>query len=881
MTNTPILIASSLLVCFSSLTAHTLIPSPANSEISEGKKLSLKKSTTIYFSPSLANEAGLLADQLRASTGWPFPLRPLNNNLVQSGSHIILQTTNTNPNNREAYSLNVDGNSVRITASHPAGIFYGTRTLLQLLPSEVYSSSPVDSVNWSIAHCSVEDQPRYHWRGAHLDVSRHFHDIETVKRFIDRIASLKMNVFHWHLTDDDGWRIEIKKYPKLTSVGAWRNRGARVDSTLEPDKYINNDNLYGGFYTQEEIKEIIDYAAKRHVQILPEIDFPGHCGAVNKSYPEYTAGNSNVISASDKGITFMCDVLDEITDLFPMPYLHIGGDEVGHNAWSEDPDSIQRMKELGIEDDPKKLQDWMTLQIKKHLDQKRITTIGWDELRDHNAPKDIVMMAWRNSNFETLSAKDGYKTIAAPLPECYLNYNHDPLASFPGHGYYNVTLKRSFLWNPSQNLTTQEAKNILGGQSCIWTEYIPREKDVDWLMYPRLLALAETFWSPKQEENEWDAFLDRVNAHKRRMTNQGIHFEVQRPNLPFKTAIFRKSVTIPVTGFQKPDSLKYTLDGTDPSITDNSPKRPITAKENGKLLISRFESADHHSYPAAIKLVKELYPLDNLKTEPGLWVSYTEGKWNHIPAPRFVLPLQTEQVSNISISHALSKKNFLLDYSGLIRVPVSDTYTFNLGSDDGSILDISGIRIVDNDGLHSYKKESSKVYLEKGMYPIRIAYLEGEGASKLDVTIASSRMAEQPIPADWLLRSKKPPEVFSVNISTSLPTYGDNIPEKAMDDSEVSKFWSAAAPQKGDHFTLEVTSDKLVKEVLVITGNGGSDRLESGVLEISQDGTNWKEVANFKDGQAGALVNQQVSHIRIRCTANQTAWLVIKEMIVK
>jgi len=717
--------------------------------------------TSIDYSAELASEATVLALQLRQATGFPIPLKKFDASTPPTPLSIVLEISDSAPKGKEAYRLVASPKGIRISSRFPAGVFYGTRTLLQLLPPEVFSKQPVKELAWTLPACTIQDTPRFGWRGAQLDVSRHFFGIDTVKRFIDRLADLKMNVFHWHLTDDDGWRIEIKKYPKLTSIGAWRKAGSRVNVSLEPKAYHNAKGEYGGFYTQEQIKEIIAYAKARHINILPEIDLPGHCNAVNRAYPQFTAGDSNVISASDASVQFMRDVLDEVSALFPFPYIHIGGDEVGHGAWLKDPASTARMAKIGIEGEPKKLQDWITLQIKKHLDTKNVTIIGWDELIDHDAPKDITLMAWRNSGLETRCAKAGYQTIAAPLPECYLNYNADPLATTPGHGYFNVTLQRSYLWDPRANLTPEEAKNILGGQSCIWTEYIPREQDLEWLLYPRLFALAETYWSPKQTEEGWKPFLTRVDAQYNRYNVLGIHYEIPRPQLPFNAAVFNRKVTVPSQLMKSAYHLRYTLDGTPPNS-------------------------------------------------------------------------QSAQ--------------------------------------------LAGLRIVDNNGLHGYQTRSGKTLLEQGIYPIRIAFLEGSGTQKLDISVSTPTQKQQPLPASWLIRDTKftPPNTFKTE--TTLPTYQNNTPNLAIDGSLATKFWSSRAPKKGDHFTVHLSRREKFDTIHVITGHGSSDQLEHGVLEVSTNGKQWTPIAPFKEGEAKAKLKTSIQGIRIRCTDKQDGWLSIREI---
>lgn len=738
-----------------------VIPKPA--EIVKGTGVfTLNGDTEIIASKGTENVAKQLQGFLKPATGFELSVEKPGNfftNLFSSDSKntIKLVLDSEAKVGDEGYTLKSTESGVVISAVTEAGLFYGCQSLRQLLPAKVFADKTAQNVTWIVPAVVIKDTPRFPWRGAHLDVSRHFQDLETVKRYIDRLAELKINVFHWHLTDDDGWRIAIKKYPKLTEIGAWRRAGARVKKELEPKKYIRENGEYGGFYTQEQIKDIVAYAKARHVDILPEIDFPGHCRAVDRAYPQFTAGNSNVISASDEAIEFMRNVLDEIHELFPFPYLHIGGDEVGHRAWMKDPKSVARMKELGIEKEPKKLQDWMTLQIKAHLDSLNVTTIGWDELMDHDAPKDMTLMAWRNSGFETKSAKKGYKTIAAPLPECYLNYNADPKSKAPqeapGHGFYNVTLKRSYHWDPAANLTDEEAKLIIGVQSCIWTEYIPRERDLEWLLYPRLLALAETMWSPRQSEDGWENFQSRVRAMYPRMGERNMFFQIERPQVEFQNALFSNKVTVPAPKPQDGFTIRYTNDGSVPTEISNIFKNDLTFFSDITLNLAAFRTADHQSENSTITL-KKVKPVANAdKLVQGLWSRYYEGKYREIAEFKKTAHKTVKTVDAPNLKVAERRNNYGVSFTGFIKVPTSGVYTFSTASDDGSILDIAGVRVVDNDKLHGMRKVTGSVYLEAGVYPVEVAFLDGGGAATLKLTVTAPNGTEGPIPASWWLRT--------------------------------------------------------------------------------------------------------------------------------
>ena len=432
----------------------------------------------------------------------------------------------------EAYTLSVSyKDGVQIEAGTPSGFFYAIQTLQQLLPVEIYTGKPADKkTKWTIAPVKIQDRPRFAYRGMHLDCARHFFSIDEVKKYIDVMAMFKMNRFHWHLTEDQGWRIEIKKYPRLTEVGAWR------DGTCIGKDFDSSDGIrYGGFYTQEQMKEIVAYAAERGITVIPELDLPGHMLAALASYPELgcTGGpyavwqrwgitNDILCAGNEKVYEFLEDVLSEICDIFPSEYIHIGGDECFlselDDPWDKCPKCIAKMEELGIERGPQEkhyLQNYVTARMQSFLQSKGRKIIGWDEILEGELAPGATVMSWRGTSGGIKAASKGFDAIMTPYDYLYFDYyqtrerDKEPLAI---GGF--LPLETVYGYDPLDGITAGAEKHILGVQANLWTEYITSNEYLEYMLLPRMCALSELQWTPK-ENKEWDRFnasLDHLFA---------------------------------------------------------------------------------------------------------------------------------------------------------------------------------------------------------------------------------------------------------------------------------------------------------------------------------------------------------------------------------
>ncbi|MBB2150924.1 beta-N-acetylhexosaminidase [Pedobacter gandavensis] len=437
-------------------------------------------------------------------------------------------TAKINLENPEQYKLDVKSQSVTIRSTSAAGVFYGIQTLIQLLPP---SAKPFPL---QVKAVNITDYPRFAYRGMHLDVSRHFFDVNFVKKYIDYLAMHKLNYFHWHLTDDHGWRIEIKKHPRLTTVGASRD-GSIIG--LYPGK--GNDNIrHGGYYTQAEIKEVIKYAADRYITIIPEIEMPGHSMAVLAAYPELsTTPNqpkkvaetwgifnkfNNVLLPSEQTFNFLEEVLTEVMALFPSPYVHIGGDECSKIWWKQSAFSQQLIKEKSLKDE-NGLQSYFIHRIEKFVNSKGKTIIGWDEILDGGLAPNAIVMSWRGEKGGIAAAKQKHKVIMTP--ENFMYFNHSQFLkddSLTAARYLPLADVYNYEPVPAV-LTPAEAKYIWGAQGNLWTEYITNPAKVEYMLFPRLDALTEVLWSPKSKRNFVD-FQERLKQQFRRYDMMGIKY---------------------------------------------------------------------------------------------------------------------------------------------------------------------------------------------------------------------------------------------------------------------------------------------------------------------------------------------------------------------
>ncbi|HXT15633.1 MAG TPA: beta-N-acetylhexosaminidase [Gemmatimonadaceae bacterium] len=503
-----------------------IIPRPVSLTRHSGA-FTLSAHTTIWTDRGDSAVAEHFARTVETASGLVLRVRV---GTAASGERIVFARTARRDTTlgAEGYRLDVRPGLVRIDAPTAAGAFYATQTLRQLLPADIYRSAPVAGVPWTIPAVSIADRPRFAWRGMHLDVARHFMPKEFVKKYIDLLALHKMNRFHWHLTDDQGWRIEIKKYPLLTSVGAWRDSTIAGHQPSDTTNAMFDHRRYGGYYTQNDVREIVAYAAERFVTIVPEIEMPGHSQAAIAAYP--MLGNSggavrpwtmwgvshDILNPSDSTIRFMQDVLAEVMALFPGAYIHVGGDEASKDQWKSSPRAQARIKELDLKNE-NELQSWFIRQMDTFLAAHGRRMIGWDEILEGGLAPNAVVMSWRGTAGGIAAAQQGHDVVMAPGQYTYFDHyqarpDSEPLAI---GGF--LPLDSVYAYEPLPvGLTPEQASHVLGAQGQVWTEYIQGPKNAEYMAFPRACALAEALWTPVARR-DLDSFHARLPAHLARL----------------------------------------------------------------------------------------------------------------------------------------------------------------------------------------------------------------------------------------------------------------------------------------------------------------------------------------------------------------------------
>ncbi|SFD52664.1 hexosaminidase [Algibacter lectus] len=506
---------------------YHIIPKPTSLKISEGRFL-LDKNTVITAETALENEGQYLSEMLSTVSGKSIPFSK------ETQGNILLKLDETIENN-EGYTLSVSYNQITITGKTSAGVFYGIQTLSQLIPLPATASNTQTEV--SIPATSIVDSPKFVYRGMHLDVARHFFPVSFVKKYIDILAMHKMNTFHWHLTEDQGWRIEIKKYPKLTSIGSIRKETivGHGNTWNKPDvKY--DGKPYGGFYTQEDIKEVVAYAETRHITIIPEIELPGHSLAAITAYPElgntgeqYEVGKRwgvfpEIYAPSEETFKFLEDVLTEVIALFPSKLIHIGGDEAPKKQWEASKLAQDIIKREGLKDEHE-LQSYFIRRIEKFLNSKGRNIIGWDEILEGGLAPNATVMSWRGEKGGIQAAKMHHNVVMTPTRFCYFDFyqtkdrTNEPLA-IGG----NTSVEQVYSYNPlPKELTKEEQKYILGAQANVWTEYIKTPEQVEYMVLPRLTALSEVVWS-SYETKDWNDFQTRLIHLTKRYEALGLNY---------------------------------------------------------------------------------------------------------------------------------------------------------------------------------------------------------------------------------------------------------------------------------------------------------------------------------------------------------------------
>ena len=494
----------------------------------------------------------------------------------------------------EGYHLKVEKRQITIEANQPAGIFYGVQTLLQMLPKEIRSQQVQHDVEWAIAGADITDKPQFPWRGLMLDVSRHWFTKEEVMRFIDELAEYKMNVFHWHLTDDQGWRIEIKSLPNLTAKGAWRAKRVGQWWQREPQQ-PDEEATYGGYYTQEDIKDVLAYAKQRYVRVIPEIDVPGHSLATLVAYPElacmkapkyvnvgnkfYGEDENTLCAGKEETFEFLDKVFTEVAALFPDEYIHVGGDECFKGFWHKCPRCQARMKEENLKDE-NELQSYVIHRLESILKAKGKKLIGWDEILEGGLAPDATVMSWRGMEGGIKAAKANHHVIMTPTQHCYLDlWQGEP--SVEPDTYSMCRLSDSYRFNPVPD--SVPAEMVLGGQGNLWSESVPTFRHAEYMTWPRGWALAEVLWSGPAK-TDWDEFWPRVEKHFERADIAGINYARSMYNAIITPYKENNECLIKLDCELKDSDIYYTFDNTDPDSFSPKYFEPLRIPKNATWL---------------------------------------------------------------------------------------------------------------------------------------------------------------------------------------------------------------------------------------------------------------------------------------------------------
>ena len=494
----------------------------------------------------------------------------------------------------EGYHLKVEKRQISIEANQPAGIFYGVQTLLQMLPKEIRSQQVQHDVEWAIAGADITDKPQFPWRGLMLDVSRHWFTKEEVMRFIDELAEYKMNVFHWHLTDDQGWRIEIKSLPNLTAKGAWRAKRVGQWWQREPQQ-PDEEATYGGYYTQEDIKDVLAYAKQRYVRVIPEIDVPGHSLATLVAYPElacmkapkyvnvgnkfYGEDENTLCAGKEETFEFLDKVFTEVAALFPDEYIHVGGDECFKGFWHKCPRCQARMKAENLKDE-NELQSYVIHRLESILKAKGKKLIGWDEILEGGLAPDATVMSWRGMEGGIKAAKANHHVIMTPTQHCYLDlWQGEP--SVEPDTYSMCRLSDSYRFNPVPD--NVPAEMVLGGQGNLWSESVPTFRHAEYMTWPRGWALAEVLWSGPAK-TDWDEFWPRVEKHFERADVAGINYARSMYNAIITPYKENNECLIKLDCELKDSDIYYTFDNTDPDSFSPKYFEPLRIPKNATWL---------------------------------------------------------------------------------------------------------------------------------------------------------------------------------------------------------------------------------------------------------------------------------------------------------
>lgn len=746
-------------------TRYAIVPLPAEL-VQRSGEFRLDAQTRILISDSanvsLRSAADLLALPLRAASGLPLPILPLAVSRMAPDAIVIRLDSGATHDSAAAehYRLTVRTEGAQLTAATPAGIIDGIETLRQLLP-------PERKAHLSIPNVDIADAPRFRYRGILLDVARYYFPPEFLTKLVDLLALYKFDVLQLHLTDDQGWRIEIKKYPKLTQIGAWRKESMIV---RDGSPYVGDGKPEGGFYTQDQIRQLVAYAAARHVTIVPEIEMPGHAGAALAAYPELacTGGpfqvsttwgvHEDIFCPSERTFAFLEDVLTEVMQLFPSEYIHVGGDEVPKTRWKASPVAQALIRREGLRNE-EELQSYFIKRIERFLNAHGRKLIGWDEILEGGIAPEATVMSWRGVEGGIAAAQQGHDVIMSPTDHAYLDqYQGDPATEPLAIGGF-LPLDSVYAWEPvPETLNAGQATHVIGGQGNLWTEHVPTSAHAEYMLFPRILAMSEVFWSPKESRN-WTGFLARLPAQLARLDALGVNYRVPDPvGLIADRKVLDDHALVAMSTIVPSSVIRYTTDGADPSASSPAYDGPIDVRVTstpvtvsarvympngraGSVIRERVTRAAWH----------EALSLRTDSLQPSLRYGYADGTFASADDVTTVPPTRTGFVPRVTLRGDEAPEKYGIHLTGYIHVPDDALYTFYLASDDGAKLRIDGELVVDHDGQHDATEKTGQVALRAGNHALDLVFFQAMGGAALRLSVSAPSVTRREVPSAWLL----------------------------------------------------------------------------------------------------------------------------------
>ena len=712
--------------------ALNVVPRPATLESRTGTFLLTGETRLLAADEESRKIATLFNDFLLEQHGLQLQItgaRPRSQNYIsfsQAGSRGLPD---------EGYRLVIGAGEIRVTGQ-AAGLFYGMQTLMQLLPLEIKPAIELPALE-------ITDHPRFGYRGLLRDVGRHYFSVAHIKKLLDLAAQYKINRFHWHLTDDQGWRIEIKKYPKLTEVGS----------------YVDDTSPGGRYYTQEQIKDLVAYAQARFITVIPEVEMPGHSGAAVAAYPQLacTPGvGANVLCPSEATFTFLRDVLTEVAALFPGPYIHIGSDEVDKTWWRQSAAAQAIIKREGLKDEDE-LQSYFVRRIEQFLASTGKRTIGWDEILEGGLAPNAIVMSWRGEGGGIEAVRQKHQAIMTPTDFCYFDYYQgDPGREPLSIGGF-VPLKKVYGYEPiPQALQGQEREYVLGAQASVWTEYISTPEHLEYMVFPRLLALSEAVWSPAAVR-DYDDFQRRLPYQLGRLDKQDVRFRIPEPaGLQDLYTATADHALVDLRSFIPGSRVYYTLDGSEPTADSPLYAMPFQVslqpdqKKSVNLVV--VTPAGRRSMVYGATFLRRSYrdASSVADAQPGLRFALFDGAFATVHSIEQGTRAATGIANSFDLQQFGRSVNYGIRLDGYLKVEADGYYQFAVESDDGSLLQIGDEVVVDNDGNHPSRVITGHIPLRQGFHRIKLLYFQSEGNVALRVSWGASGGELQPLPESAL-----------------------------------------------------------------------------------------------------------------------------------